>query len=61
MVVVRMRMMICWAGASGVVDSQLRVLGVQKLRVADASVFPASPSGHLDAPLNTMIMVMTMM
>lgn len=38
------------SGTFGVVDSQLRVFGTQRLRVADASVFPESPSGHLDAP-----------
>jgi len=38
------------SNAEGVVDSELRVLGTQRLRVADASVFPESPSGHSDAP-----------
>eukprot|EP00929_Paragymnodinium_shiwhaense_P024673 TRINITY_DN15106_c0_g2_i1.p1 TRINITY_DN15106_c0_g2~~TRINITY_DN15106_c0_g2_i1.p1 ORF type:complete len:993 (-),score=76.72 TRINITY_DN15106_c0_g2_i1:103-3081(-) len=37
-------------GSSGVVDSSLRVIGTHGLRVADASVFPSSPSGHFDAP-----------
>jgi choline dehydrogenase len=37
-----------------VVDAQLRVRGVQGLRVADASVMPAIPSGNLNAP-TTMI------
>jgi choline dehydrogenase-like flavoprotein len=32
--------------SSGVVDAQLRVHGVQRLRVADASVFPSIPHGN---------------
>lgn len=38
----------CAMGA--VVDAQLRVLGVQKLRIADASVMPAITSGNSNAP-----------
>lgn len=33
-----------------VVDSELRVHGVKKLRVVDASIFPSEISGHISAP-----------
>ncbi|CAC5394033.1 Glucose dehydrogenase [FAD, quinone] [Mytilus coruscus] len=35
---------------SVVVDSRLRVIGIDKLRVADASVMRYIPSGHTNAP-----------
>ena len=34
----------------GVVDDQLRVFGVARLRIADASVFPTVPACHTQAP-----------
>jgi choline dehydrogenase-like flavoprotein len=34
----------------GAVDNQLRVHGVENLRVADASIFPNVPGTHLQAP-----------
>lgn len=36
----------CSMGPEGVVDSNLRVKGIQGLRVCDASVFPKLVSGH---------------
>ena len=34
------------AGPGQVVDAQLRVLGIDRLRVADASIMPAVPGGN---------------
>ena len=39
------------AGLGRVVDSNLKVLGVGRLRVVDASVFPLSVSGNIMAPV----------
>ena len=36
--------------AGGVVDSELRVYGVEGLRVADASIFPNITSANTNAP-----------
>lgn len=36
--------------ATSVVDGDLRVHGIRNLRVADASVFPTTLSGHASAP-----------
>ena len=38
------------SGAEAVVDAELRVRGVQGLRIADASVMPTIPSANTNAP-----------
>jgi len=38
------------SGEDAVADDQLRVHGIQGLRIADASIFLTMPSGNTNAP-----------
>jgi choline dehydrogenase-like flavoprotein len=38
-------------GSDAVVDSELKVRGIDALRVADASVFPSIVGGNINAPI----------
>ncbi|KAK3314159.1 GMC oxidoreductase, partial [Apodospora peruviana] len=38
-------------GLGGVVDNELKVYGVNRLRIVDASVLPVGPAGHLQATM----------
>ena len=40
----------CLSDPTAVVDQRLRVLGVQRLRVVDASIMPSLSSGNTHAP-----------
>ena len=40
----------CTARMGAVLDARLRVVGVEGLRVADASAFPSLPGGNTNAP-----------
>ena len=40
--------------AQAVVDNELRVHGIEGLRVVDASIFPLIPSGNTHAPVVAM-------
>jgi len=43
----------CRMGIDGeaVVDAALKVRGLDRLRIADASVFPTIPGGNINAPV----------
>jgi choline dehydrogenase len=38
------------SGGEAVVDAELRVHGIERLRIADASVMPTIPSANTNAP-----------